>query len=221
MKYFESVLAFGDSHVAGCELDNKYNLDDYLTGRITIEQADFSGKELSFPKIIADELGVPCYNYAMSGGSNSRSLRLLIQAVQQYPNSLVLFGYTSTDRAECYYPEESLGKDADNFLQLGMQWEGIFKNPINDSYIKHLHPYNNLKELMFCVDSICAGYAKDYLHLPLFPEQVPNVDNLFTFEGHNNYLSWCESNNFKQLPHFHYGQDAHHRLANLILKEIK
>jgi hypothetical protein len=74
---------------------------------------------------------------------------------------------------------------------------------------------------MFCVDSICSGYAKDYLHLPLFPEQVPNVDNLFTFEGHSNYLSWCESNSFKQLPHFHYGQDAHDRLANLILQEIK
>ena len=102
MKHFESVLAFGDSHVAGCELANKYSLEDYLSGSITIEQADASGKELAFPKLVAEHLNVPCYNYAMSGGSNPRSLRLLIQAVQTHPHSLVLFSYTSTDRSEMY-----------------------------------------------------------------------------------------------------------------------
>lgn len=220
MKHFKSVLAFGDSHVAGCELDNKYSLDDYLSGRITIEQADSSGKELAFPKIVADKLNVPCYNYAMSGGSNPRSLRLLIQAVQEHPNSLVLFGYTSTDRSEFYYPEKSLGKDADNFLQVGMQWEGVFNSPINDFYIKHLHPYNNLSELMFCVDNICTGWATDFLHLPLFPEEIPAVDNLLNFEGSNNYLDWCKNKGFKKLQYFHYNQDAHNALAELILKEI-
>jgi len=220
MKHFESVLAFGDSHVAGCELNNQYDLNDYLSGNITIEEADATGKELAFPKIVANYLGVPCYNYAMSGGSNARSLRLLTTAVQTHPNSLVLFGYTSTDRAEIYYPEKSLGKDSDNFLQLGVQWEGVFKNYLNDFYIKHLHSYNNLSQLMFCIDNICTGYAKDYLHLPLFPEQVPEVDNVFKFEGHSNYLNWCKYKGFKQLPHYHYGQEAHNALAELIIKEI-
>jgi hypothetical protein len=220
MKHFESILAFGDSHVAGCELDYRYNLQDYLEGNITIEQADAPGKELSFPKIIADHLNVPCYNYAMSGGSNARSLRLLIHAVQEHPNSLVLFGYTNTDRSEMYYPSGGLGCDRDKFLQLGVQWNGVFDSPVNDSYIKHLHSYNNLEQLMFCVDNICYGYAKKYIHLPLFPESVPLVDNVFDFNGHANYLDWCVANNFKQLPYYHYGQDAHRALAELILKEI-
>lgn len=221
MKHFESVLAFGDSHVAGCELANKYSLEDYLSGSITIEQADASGKELAFPKLVAEHLNVPCYNYAMSGGSNPRSLRLLIQAVQHHPNSLVLFGYTSTDRSEIYYPPGGLGCDKDNFLQLGIQWNGVFTSLINDSYIKNLYPRNNLEELMFCIDNICTGYATDYIHLPLFDEQVPKVDNVFTFEGHNNYLAWCKAKRFKKLQHHHYGQDAHRALADLIIKEIE
>jgi hypothetical protein len=221
MKHFESVLAFGDSHVAGCELNNQYELNDYLSGNITIEEADASGKLLAFPQQISDQLNIPCYNYAMSGGSNPRSLRLLIQAVQTHPNSLVLFGYTSTDRSEMYYPPGGLGCDSDNFLQLGVQWNGVFTCPINDAYITNLHPRNNLEELMFCVDNICSGYAANYIHLPLFPEQVPNVDNLFKFEGFSNYLDWCMAKGFKQMPHYHYGLDAHTALAELILREIK
>jgi hypothetical protein len=217
---FESVLAFGDSHVAGCELANRYDLADYTSGSISIEQADASGKELAFPKIISDKLGIPCYNYAMSGGSNARSLRLLIQAVQQHPNSLVLFGYTSTDRSEIYYPASSLGKDSDNFLQLGVQWDGIFDSQINDFYIKNLHSYNNLGDLMFCVDSICTKYAIQHIHIPLFPEKIPVISRTLSFDGYNNYLDWCKAKEFKQMPFYHYGKDAHDALSELILKEL-
>lgn len=228
MKYFQSVLAFGDSHVAGCELSNQYSLDDYLSGKIDIEEADRPGKELSFPKIVADQLKIPCYNYAMTGGSNSRSIRLLTQAVQEHPNSLVLFGYTCTDRTEFYYPDKGkfLGRDKDNFIQVGMQWRGKIenqklKNPINDLYVDEvLRPYNNLKELMFIVDSVCTGWATDFRHLPLFPESAPDVDNLFDFENCGNYLDWCAFKGFKQLPYFHYGQEAHQQLAELILKDL-
>ena len=227
MKYFRSVIAFGDSHVAGCELSNQYSFEDYTSGKITIEQADAPGKELCFAKIVADKLKVPCYNYAMTGGSNDRSLRLLINAVQEHPNSLILFGYTCVDRTEFYYPDSGtfLGRDKDNFIQVGMQWEGkvkgSMKHPINDTYIKHiLRPYNNLEQLMFLVDNVCTGWATDFLHIPLFPEQLPSVDNLFNFEGHGNYLDWCKAKGFKQLPFYHYGQEAHNALAELILERV-
>jgi len=156
----------------------------------------------------------------MSGGSNARSLRLLIKAVQTHPNSLVLFGYTNTDRSEIYYPPGGLGCDKDNFLQLGVQWNGVFTSAINDFYIKNLYTRNNLEELMFCVDNICSGYASEYIHLPLFPEQIPNVDNLFKFEGRNNYLDWCKAKGFKQLEYYHYDQNAHQALADLIIKDL-
>ena len=43
MTSFRSVLAFGDSHVAGCELSNK--IYEYLDGTIAIEEADEFGKQ--------------------------------------------------------------------------------------------------------------------------------------------------------------------------------
>jgi hypothetical protein len=232
MKKFSCVLAFGDSHVAGCELSDVTSLEQYLNGHITIEEADSFGKAMSFPSIVAEHLKIPCFNYAMTGGSNSRSLRLLTEAVQQHTNALVLFGYTCTDRTEFYYPDQGLylGRDQDNFIQVGMQWQGMIdtfvksssmKHPINDVYVKNiLRPYNNLKELMFCVDNICTGYALNYLHIPLFPEAIPEVDNLIDFQEHNNYTSWCSSNNFKQLPFLHYDIEAHQAVADLIIKGL-
>jgi hypothetical protein len=227
MRYFQSVLAFGDSHVAGCELSDQYTLDDYTSGVITLEEADKPGKKLAFPQLVADELKVPCYNYAMTGGSNTRSIRLLTQALQEHPNSLVLFGYTCTDRTEFYYPDAGnyLGRDDSDYIQVGMQWQGKVAgkmlHPINDLYVdKMLRPKNNLAELMFIVDNLCTGWATDFLHIPLFAENIPQVENTISFETHGNYVDWCIANKFKQLSFYHYGQDAHAALAKLILKLI-
>lgn len=233
MKHFKSVLAFGDSHVAGCELSDIAELVKYLKGTISLEEADAPGKKLAFPQIIADKLNIPCYNYSMSGGSNARSLRLLVKAIQDHPNSLVLFGYTSADRTEFYYPKQGLylGRDNDNFIQVGMQWYGEIatlikstkmQHPINDLFVNNmLYPYNNINEMMFIVDNLCTLNATKVFHLPLFPEEIA-VDEIdvFNFEGHDNYLSWCVHNKFKQLPMLHYDQDAHAALAELILKEV-
>lgn len=230
MRKFESVLAFGDSHVAGCELSDYSLLEDYLTGKITIEEADAVGKTKAFPQIVADHFNVPCYNFAMTGGSNERSLRKLIDAVQQYPNSLVLFGYTCSDRKEFYYPDygKFLGQDEDKFIQVGLQWEGrittlpkTIDNPINKIFIDHIsRPHNNFNELSFIVDAICTLWSKDFLHLPLFPEHTKQIDNMFNFEGYGNYLNWCDKNKFSRGPFLHYGEDAHKKLAELIIKEI-
>lgn len=232
MEYFQSVLAFGDSHVAGCELSNTYSLDQYLSGKITLEQADLQGKNFAFPQLVADALGVPCYNYALTGGSNTRSIRKLIQAVKDHPDSLVLFGYTCTDRYEFYYPSDGnfLGRDDDNYIQVGMQWQGSIqtmlkydsiKHPINDIFIKKfLYEKNNLDDLMFCVDSISSKHSKKFFHIPLFPENYTTIYNVINFENCKNYVSWCEANKFSKLPFLHYGHDAHIALAKLILKEI-
>jgi hypothetical protein len=234
MKKFNSVLAFGDSHVAGCELSEISGLVKYLKGDVTLEEADAPGKKLAFPQIVADRLDVPCYNYSISGGSNTRSLRLLVKAIQEHPNSLVLFGYTSTDRTEFYYPKDGLylGRDNDNFIQVGMQWYGEIaklikstkmKHPVNDLFVNNLlYPYNNINELMFIVDNLCTLNASKVFHLPLFPEEIKVDDvDLFSFEGYTNYVEWCENKKFKQLPMLHYSQDAHNALAELIIKDLK
>ena len=81
MKKFKSVLAFGDSHVAGCEILGSQLVKEYLTGNGPLEEMDSQTKPFSFPNQLADMLKIPCYNYALSGGSNERSLRLPAQHV--------------------------------------------------------------------------------------------------------------------------------------------
>ena len=64
MKQYKKVLAFGDSHTAGCELASVNTLEEYLQGTVTLEQADEPGKKLAYPQKLADLLGIPCENYA-------------------------------------------------------------------------------------------------------------------------------------------------------------
>ena len=181
---------------------------------------------VAFPAIVAKGLKVPCYNYAMTGGSNQRSLRLLGQALKRHPNSLVLFGYTSPDRNEFYYPGKNLlGQDDDGYLQVGMQWYGPIekdlrlsnlRNPINDIYVKQLlRPVDNIDSFAYLVDAAC----KDVCHLML-NHTTSDFDNWFDFEGHDNYSDWAKEKNFTRMPYLHYGKDAHEALAQLILKDI-
>jgi hypothetical protein len=225
IKNFESVLAFGDSHIAGCELSHELSIEECLKNNISIETADEPGKQLAFPKIVADALGIPCYNYAMTGGSNARSLRCLVTALQEHPDSLVLFGYTCTDRSEFYYPDAGnfLGRDKDNFIQVGVQWDIVgIKHPINDLFVKHIvRFYNDLEEVMFYSHCACKKYNSQIIHLPLFLENVPKIENVFNYEGYGNYISWCQAKGFKQMPFYHYGIEAHQELAQLILNTLK
>lgn len=219
MNNINKILAFGDSHVAGCELSSSSTLDDYLQGKISLEQADAPGKLLAFPQKLADMLDVPCENYALTGGSNDRSLRKLTETIEE--NCLVIFGYTSPDRKEFYYPDEGLflGRDDDNFIQTGVQWTGAIENarksspmthPINNQYLHILRHYDNINNVFTTVDSICKAYNSKVIHIA-----VADIDHSMF-----NYLDWCKDNNYKQLPYLHYEEQAHTDLAELLWKNI-
>jgi len=223
MKEFGAVLAFGDSNVAGCELAGgleKFRTRAYKTGTVSIEDVDAAGKLFAFPQMVADHFNVPCYNYAMTGSSNDRNLRLLAQSVQEYPNSLVLFGYTWTDRTEFYYPKGGIGCDRDNFFQAGLD---NFDTHMNRKYLEILYPYDNLKTMMFLVESVCRTHAKYFLHLPLFNHknlsQIPDVPNLINFGPSNNYENWAIENNFSR-HEIHFGIDAHEAISEKIIQKI-
>ena len=237
--HYRSIIAFGDSHVAGCELADIALVNKYLSGLSTLEESDSNTKQFAFPQLVANKLNIPCYNYAISGGSNERSLRKLIKAVQDHPDSLVLFGYTSTDRKEFYYPDNGLflGRDSDNFIQVGPQWEQTSENqtfkifqsksnskiqhPINKQFVeKFLRHYNNIDDIMFCVNSICILHSKNVLHIPLYDSVFSNKENVLDFEKKHNYLQWCEFKNFKRMQLGHYGHDAHKDLAELIYGSV-
>lgn len=227
MKSYKKILAFGDSHVAGCELSSDNIFENYLAGKISLEDADSYGKQLAFPKKLEDLTGIPCENYALSGGCNQRSVRKLLESIDH--NCLILFGYTDCDRAEFYYPDDGLflGRDNDLFIQTGIQWTGPIEklyhkskmqHPFNDYYLKHIHrSIDNIDYFFQQVTCIAYAYSCDIIHLPMstFIDQ-----RMFDFDRQGNYLTWCKSNDFTQMPLLHYGEDAHQRLAELLWKNI-
>jgi len=224
---YNKILVFGDSHVAGCELATTHSLEDYLQGKITLEEADAEGKKFSFAQILADKLNIPCENYALTGGSNDRSLRKLTETITN--NCLVIFGYTSPDRKEFYYPDNGLflGRDSDNFIQTGIQWTGMIQeatkqsnmtHPFNDVFVEQiLRPYDNIKQVYTCVKGVCEAHTASVLHVNMSEGAYDYLEDL---EGCSNYLDWCKQNNFEQKPYLHYGQDAHKALADLLYGKI-
>jgi len=244
MQTFESILAFGDSNVAGAEAVPQLaqHYDAMVRGHITMEDVDAISKPYSFANCLAARLGIPCHNFAMSGGSNPRSLRLLTQHIRQHPRSLVLFGYTSTDRMEFYYPDPGVfyARDSDQFIQTGMQWHhrrtnltdltastmpaisGWPPHPINDMVVeKILRPHNNLWEVMTCVDAVCHRWGSRVLHLPLFPEQIPTaIDSVFDFEGQGHWIRWCKWKKFVPTARWHFEHTAHDQLSQLLFEHL-
>jgi hypothetical protein len=199
---FDSVLAFGDSHVAGFEITDPIPLlEQYQNKKITLEELDTENKKFAFPNIVAEKLNIPCFNYSLTAGSNNRSLRLLPQAVLEHPNSLVLFCYSSVDRSEFYRPENDnfYGKDLYGYLQVGMHlyhppesakdeftnsMKKTMKMDINDFYVENIltveKDENNILNLMFYVEQICKNYSKDFRHLLLNGNLLNSVPDLFS-----------------------------------------
>jgi hypothetical protein len=241
MKKYKSILAFGDSHPAGCESSrSKFTINDYINGHVDLEDLDLSTKPFSFPNLLADILDVPCYNYSLSGGSNKRSLRLLPQALLEHSDSLVLFNYTETHRSEIYYPEfgRHLGQTNDGYIQLGIQWYTVknskFNHPINDYFVEnmlHIDSTNlDIFNTMFYVDQSCKNLALDYFHIFGFPNlysgsnlvdqsKILNLD-LDTNAGYGDFISWCNLQGFTKLPYGHYDLGAHILFSKLLYNKL-
>lgn len=246
MKY-KSVIAFGDSHAAGCELVEGNLIAEYLSGKITLEEMDNNTKPFAYPQYVADKLNVPCYNYSLSGGSNERSLRMLPKALADHPDSLVLFGYTAQNRREFYYddPGKILGRDENNFLQTGIQWynngavdiakkHGI-THPINDYFVEKMMRWDQGDHTSI-LNAMCysAAISFDIVHIFLFRDlydkqnpinSIIDTNKILNFncddnDGYGNYQLWANNQGFEKLPMGHYGKQAHEQLGEMILNHL-
>ena len=226
---FDSIVAFGDSHVAGAEIiDGIWN---NLGLHRRMIQSDELTKPLAFPALVAQHFNVPWYNYAMSGVSNQRNLRKLTSVIHQHPNSLILYGYTSSTRQEFYMPngEKFLVRDGD-FVQFLPNMLGTTVDRQQDMYSLYYTKFYNyrshLAEFMLCVDSICQTHAAGHVHIPMYPEVKdaelsPLIKNVLEFDQNDNYLDWCTAKKFTMKPYTHYGHEAHQALAELITQYIE
>ena len=236
---YDSVIAFGDSTTAGCEL---------ILGSVDWNET----KKLSFPNLLANKLRVPCFNYAWPGGSNDRSLRLLPEKLLDHPNSLVLMTYTNFDRTEFFIPtEESLATnpdDGDQYRPFGIDWLHVKTAKkhynLNTLYLKNFYEprkgFNNYKEynMLLTVQLLCEKFAKNYLQIFLYPELInpPNhqckifnaIDKscIYKFDtandfpwqennvGFGNLEQWAKFHKHKFCPGSHIGQDSHNAFAD-------
>ncbi len=200
---FSQVLAFGDSTTAGCEL---------IPGSEDWE----ASKKLSFPNKLADLLGLPCVNYAWPGGSNDRSLRLLPEALLKYPNSLVLFTYTSFDRNELFTLDPTFPQiRSEGYTGLGACWTIVDTNKqhqqLNRLYLENFcvdtAKYNRYREynMLLTVQLLCQAYASNFLQIflynrtimpPDFQQEVFNkidTKHIYQFD-YAQSVSWQENN---------------------------
>lgn len=238
---YASVLAFGDSTTAGCELLDTVDWEET--------------KKLSFPNQLAGMLGVPCYNYAWPGGSNDRSLRLLPEALLMHPNSLVLFTYTSFDRSEFFTEDPELPQSPDGYSGLGGCWlkvKSINKHQkLNTAYLRDFYtdtdPYNRYKayNMMLGVQLLCKQYASNFVQIFLynrlllppvyqdliFKELDPAHIHQFDFsqkgieweynnEGYGSLNHWANMKGYSFCPGGHIGQDAHNNFAKRLYNKL-
>ena len=196
MQKFSQLLAFGDSHTAG-HLTLPVDLDAIWTGTKSLESYDTESKEFAFPNILANRYNIKCTDYAMSGGSTDRSIRLLPQALAKNPNSVVLFSFNDMARTEIFYPEETKcpAKDPTGFLQVGINWVAkqtlslrLFhflnrrtEHPLNDLFLKKFsYPTvgnNNYKifNSMLYVESLCKLHSVDFRYFFIGNEVITNT----------------------------------------------
>jgi len=244
MKY-NSVIAFGDSTTAGCELIHN-SLDWDAT------------KQHSFPNLLAKKLNIPCYNYGWPGGSNDRSLRLLPEKLLEHPDSLVLFTYTNFDRTEFFISGQNHEEDGpdnkDQYRPVGINWlvvDTVKKHKdLNSLYLKHFYEsrigFNNYKEYntLLTVQLFCEKYSKNYFQIFLYPSLINPPDfqsqvfneidksHIYKFDtahdypwftnnqGFGNLQQWAKFKGYHFCPGGHIGQDAHDEFANDLYKKL-
>ncbi len=235
MKY-KQILAFGDSVVFG----------DELTKSFCPQQQN----QLAFPGVLGELLDIPVINCAMIGGSNVRSLRVLPEMLLAYPNSLVLFCYTSFDRSEFYLPTADQSIPNDQFhVPLGINFThanaGKEHQFYNETYLKYFcHPVHekfNWREYnaLFTVQTFCEHYAADYRQIFLYGDMIFNhsleqsvilehVDrekiiqfgNFHDNLGKGSVYSWLRQQHANFCPGGHPDKDAHQQIAKHILEHL-
>ena len=235
----QSVIAFGDSTTAGCEL-------------IDGSEEWAETKKLSFANTLAAKMSVPCFNYSWPGGSNDRSLRLLPEKILQHPNSLVLFCYTNFDRSEFFMSKKNSKLNdpdsGDQYSPVGINWLHVETDKehyqLNTLYLKNCYSsrigYNNYKEYnsLLTVQLFCEKFASCYLQIFLYPNLIFSPDfqstvfdaidkaHIYQFdtandfpwrtnnEGFGNLQDWAKWHNYQMCPGGHIGQEAHDKFAS-------
>lgn len=247
MKY-KQILAFGDSITFGFELNGQLAPSDTGSQEFALfAKEQIETKEVSnyaYPALVGQHFNIPVYNFALPGTCNDRILRLLPEKVIEYPESLVLIGWTSNDRTEGFhtkYTKETGYLDDTGYAQTGVHV------PLNETnqflitnYLGDPDPYNNYKSHNSLLYSqlLLEKFSVDYLHIFMFKyflNETPfqqqvfdqiNKDKILAFpkydhnKGFGSFCHWASDQGLPMGTYWHPLDQAHHLLANQIIEKL-
>lgn len=221
LKSFGCSFIFG-SELSDCQYENK--VDPVLTGRLT------SYSQLTWPALMAQQLGYTYECYASQGSGNLQILeQLLTQSVQPDP-ALMVIGWSWIDRFD-YYTETVKSNP----------WASIL--PRHDSdlakmYYQHLHSefrdkLTSLIHIKLAIDILQQKgipFVMTVIDQLLFDTRwhcTPAVVELqnyirphITFFEDKTFVQWGKDNGYAVSKKFHPLDDAHQAAAELIIKSF-
>lgn len=227
-----TLLAFGDSHTAGAEIEKQ---DEYICF------------EKAYPAYIAKHYGFNYENYAEPGGSNDWSVKLFLEVIQKKirENNLlfVIFNFTESGRTFFLCPDDDWDiSNPLNFFPYHLEVEKM-SDPLTSFFgeeyvyqgnkiLKYLPLYKyylrtndlNKKTLdqIFLVQSICQNYNIPFLFHTSFTWE-PGDWSLISkknFFGHNhNYYDTRESEIKSSTYSFWLSANNHSFWREIVTKE--
>lgn len=208
-----TLLAFGDSHTAGAEIENEYEYECF---------------EKAYPALIAKHYGFNYENYAYPGGSNDWSVKQFLQVIQyklKENNSLfVLFNITESARTFFICPDEDYTSPLHYYPQhltydrTSSSSVDLFGKEFQDygnkilkylPFYKHYLRTNNLNQKtldqIFLIQSICQNYDIPFLFHTSFSWEFGDWSLISkkNFYGHQyNFYTNDESNKRAEMYSF-------------------
>lgn len=174
-------------------------------------------RQLSYPAIIAQELGYTVVNLAIAGGSNDAMFRLFLE--HQQSADLIIACWTGWNRSEVWNDKEQTWQ-ALSALQ-------TIKDPDYAAYLKQWTLFNTGETLgrLNKIKNIVALNS-------LAKQPVLNIDSFWPVDNfelpkhycwpvYETFCSWCAERHFEQTDWGHFHAPAHKAFARYVLERVQ
>lgn len=225
------AIVLGCSHAAGAEIDQVDEMQGYL---------------MSYPALIAQRAGYQVENHAMYGGSNDSIFRIFIDQLPRISvGDIVIACWTGPTRTEIYHELHDqwiqITPNSNRFNlreknELALQ--GHFIDQSIDQESQYVEYTQYWQRLVLDIHGISAKLNKTKNVLSLNDIALAKkitVLNFYSFDsgcddftdrfcwpmGKQDFVSWCQKNNYQPSPKNHYGKDAHRDFADQALQNTR
>ena len=227
------AVILGCSHAAGAEM--------FKDPEITTTDPFNIGWQVSYPVLVAEQLGYSPENYAISGGSNDAMFRIFNEQVAGIgPDDVVIACWTGTSRTEIWHelagywlpvapggwpfnplvasrlalsgqPAGGLIPLADDYEAYRNQWIKYHSNPVADQL-------NKLKNVL-ALNSLAGSRSIPVINLNSF-HPIPGTDSV-TWAIDVPFSDWAQQQGYPHTSSGHYFLAAHKAYANLVVEAIQ